>query len=303
MYLIIILYAVFAGTFSLGKLILQYTQPVFAIGMRMTIAGSIILLYHWWRAPKNSLFVKAHWPLYLKMMIFTVFIPYSLRGWGLQYMPACKASFLYNCGPFISYALSCLLYKEKVRLKKIIGLIIGFIGLLPILLPKGLNFSLDHSFLPDLAMIGSIGSISYGWLMAHAIIKKYHYNPMVLNGIGMLGGGLMALTLSLSVENHTLYVKEWVPFLGILAAIIVVSNLICHNLYAGLLKVYTPTMLSFGGFITPFFAGIYGWLLAGEVIDRSFFIANAIVMVGILLFYYGNFCITLMVFILYTALL
>ncbi len=286
MFLIVLLYAVFAGTFSLGKVILAYTQPIFVIGTRMTIAGALILIFHYWRTPDKFVLRKDHWLIYLKMMLFTVFVPYLLRGWGLQYMPACKASFLYNCGPFISYLLSCLFYAEKVRTKKIIGLIIGFLGLLPILLPMGMNFGESSSFLPDLAMILSVSSISYGWLMAHTLIRTYHYAPMFLNGIGMFGGGIMALVASLCLEDSSRYVTQWGPFLMILAAIIIVSNLICHNLYATLLKTYTPTMLSFGGFLTPFFAGLYGWLFLHEVIDSSFFLANAIVFVGLSLFYF-----------------
>ena len=288
MVLLVFLYAVFAGTFSLGKHILAYTQPIFVIGLRMTIAGAIILAYQHFFAKKTVQLRSDHFLKYVKVMFFTVLVPYLLRAWGLGYMSSCKASFLYNTGPFISYLLSCLLYAERVRTRKLLGLVVGFIGLLPVVFASGTGFGAgcsQWSYLPDIAMMLSVSSISFGWLIAHDMIKRFGYCPMLINGMSMFGGGLLALLISLATEDRSQYIIEPQTFWIILAVIIIMSNLICHNLYAHLLRRYTPTMMSFASFMTPFFAGIYGRVFLGEAITWNFCCANAIVAIGLALFY------------------
>lgn len=51
---IIILYALFASTFSLGKILLDFAPPIFLVGIRMTIAGLVLLAYQYFH--KDTVF-------------------------------------------------------------------------------------------------------------------------------------------------------------------------------------------------------------------------------------------------------
>lgn len=288
MVLIVILWALLAGTFSLGKMILAYTQPIFIVAMRMSIAGFILLAYH---TIKNRAFItieKNHFWLFAQATIFTIYIPYLLRYWGLSYLPSSKACLLYNIGPFLSYFFSYLLCNEKITTKKIAGLIIGFIGFLPLIVTSPFHaaqYSIAIPFLPELALLVAVSSMSYGWIIIHKLINKKNYLPSMTNGIIMFCGGILALITSLLVEDKSLYVTDTIPFVTLLALIIVISNLICHNLYGSLLRVYSPTLLSFTSFLSPLFAALYGWLFMHELIPGCFYLSCIIIFVGLALFY------------------
>jgi len=45
MYLVVLLYALFASVFTVSKTGLQYTQPLFLVGSRMVLAGVLLLVY------------------------------------------------------------------------------------------------------------------------------------------------------------------------------------------------------------------------------------------------------------------
>lgn len=271
MFLIVILYAFLAGTFSLGKVILAYTQPIFLVGVRMSIAGSLLLVYHFIVNHTRFRIDKNHLWLFIQSTIFTIYIPYILRSWSLTYLPSSKACLIYNFGPFLSYFFSYFFCQEKIRIKKIVGLTIGFIGLLPIIINSSLTSTTAHGLfiVPELALLVAVSSMSYGWLIIHKLINNYHYPPSMTNGIIMFAGGVLALCTSFIVEDSNLYVTDFVPFATILAIIIVISNLICHNLYGALLRIYTPTMLSFTSFLSPLFAALYGWLFFGRNYSSS----------------------------------
>jgi drug/metabolite transporter (DMT)-like permease len=202
---------------------------------------------------------------------------------GLQYMPSSKACLLYNLSPFVSYLFSYFLSVEKITIKKIIGLLIGFFGFLPLLLSQSGNNS-AHFSLPELLIILSVCSMSYGWIIVHKLIKEHNYEATLINGISMTCGGLLALVTSWLVEVHT-PINDIVTFLGILTIIILVSNLVCHTLYTNLLKTYSPTFLSFASFISPLCAALFGWIFLHETITWQFILAGGCIITGLALFY------------------
>ncbi len=106
----------------------------------------------------------------------------------------------------------------------------------------------------------------------------------MVNGICMTAGGFLALVTSFFTEEF-MPVTNILPFVGLLAAVILISNLVCHNLYGYLLRKYTATFLSFAGFMGPLFAAFYGWLLMNEAITWHFYISSVIVFFGLFLFY------------------
>lgn len=286
MLLIVILYALLAGTFSLGKMILAYTQPIFVVGMRMSIAGAILLLYHF--IVNHTLRIqKKHWWFFIQAIIFTIYIPYILRYWGLTYLPSSKACLIYNFGPFLSYFFSYLFYKETISFKKIAGLTIGFIGLIPMVINSALQSTTAHGLfiLPELALLIAVSSMSYGWIIIHKLINDHNYQPSMTNGIIMFAGGILALVTSFALEDSALFIIDLVPFATLLTIIIVISNLICHNLWGALLKIYSPTMISFTSFLSPLFAALYGWLFLGEIIPLRFYFCSVVIFIGLALFY------------------
>jgi drug/metabolite transporter (DMT)-like permease len=64
-----------------------------------------------------------------------------------------------------------------------------------------------------------------------------------------------------------------------------ISNILCHNIYAGLLRKYSATFMSFTSFLSPIFAAFYGWAFFQEEITWHFYVSIAIVLVGLYLFY------------------
>ena len=288
MILIIFLYALFAATFSLGKELLRYAPPVFIVGIRMFIAGTLLLFYQYFFTKHRLTLKKQHIKYYVQLVLFSVFIPYTLRLWALKFMPAYKASLLYNLGPFISYFLGYILYKERVTLAKVGGLAIGTLGLLPVLIASAPKEDIMGTFAflswPELALFVSISSLSYGWVILRILIKDKDYPPAMVNGLSMFVGGILALITSSIIEPKTCIV-DVNRFIAILAIIIIASNVIGHNLYAWLMQFYTPTFLSFFSLFTRIFTALYGWLFFKVVVTWHFFASTVLIVIGLALFY------------------
>ena len=288
MTLIIILYALFASSFSMGKILLQYTNPVFLVGIRMLIGGLILLAYQYFSPKQSFYFKKKHLWLFAQIVLFGVYFNYILRFWALSSLPSSKTCFIYNLAPFMSAVYSYYFFKEKITNKKLAGLIIGFLGMIPILLTTSSTEQSIGEFsfisLPEFAVIVSVALHAYSWVVMRKLIKDKNYSPTLVNGLTMTAGGTLALLTSFAKGNF-FPVTQTGPFFGWLFAVIIISNIICFNLYGSLLKRYTATFLSFAGFLAPLFAAFYGWSLLGEKITWHFYASSVLVFVGLYLFY------------------
>ncbi len=310
MWLILLLYFLMASTFTLAKTAVFYMHPIYFIGLRMILAGSALLGYLFW-------FKREHWRSissarwqFAQIIVFHIYCAYVFEFWALQYLTSAKTCLLYNLSPFITALLMYLLFNHKLSLQRWFGLIIGFAAMLPILIAHSAQedqfMSWGFLSLPELALLFAVASAAYGWIIMKDLVVKKGYNPMMVNGIGMAGGGIAALITAFIFEGFNPFLwpdtvydafgSFLMPILGVqlttiimglscLLALIIIANIIGYNLYGNLLRHYSATLLSFAGFITPFFASIFGWIFLAEPLTIPFFISLGLTVVGLYLFY------------------
>ena len=288
MWLILLLYALFASVFTAAKIGLEHAEPLFTVGFRMLLASFLLLAYYKWRY--SHIRVPRHcYRQLFGLGIFNIYLTNALEFWGLQYLSSSKACFLYSLSPFLAAFLSFCLLGERLSLKKSLGLLVGFTGFFPLLYEKAQGELLQFAFISsaELALIGAASATVYGWILMRQLVEK-GLSPILLNGFSMLLGGLLALGHSLLVESWKpipLY-GDWKIFSVSCLWMIFSSSLVCYNLYGYLLKRYTVTFMSFAGFITPFFVSIFGKIFLQESLERHFFLSAAMVFAGLALFYW-----------------
>jgi drug/metabolite transporter (DMT)-like permease len=304
MILVIIMYLLFASTFTLGKAALAYVPPFLFIGMRMILGGSLLLIYYRFIKKQRLLISAADYSLFLRIIIFHIFCAYTLEFWALEYVTSAKACLLYNLSPFITAIFSYFLFAERLSYRQLCGLVIGFLGFIPILVAQTPleKIGLHVGFLSiyEIALIFSVISSAYGWMMVKNLIHR-NYALVMINGIGMTGGGILALILSLIMEG-ALGIKEattTMPQLvdlfglsgerlvmlgGYCLSLVIIANIVGYNLYGYLLSRYSATFLSFAGFMTPLFAALLGWIFLGEQVTWHFFATISMVVLGLYLF-------------------
>lgn len=290
MYLVILLYALFASVFTVSKTGLQYTQPIFFVGTRMVFAGIIMLFYLYFFKKESLQFKKGDiWRL-CKLATFNIYLTNVFEFWGLQYLTSFKTCFIYSLSPFFSALFSYTFFSERMNSRKWVGLAVGFLGFLPILLNESsTEEKVGHFFFfswAELAVMSAAVASVYGWILMRQLVKESGMSPLMANGTSMLLGGVMALGHSALTENwNPIPVTGTLPFVECTLLLIVISNLICYNLYGHLLKRFTATFMSFAGFTTPLFTAFYGWLYLGEEVSTPFYVSAVIVFFGLIVFY------------------
>lgn len=290
--LVFLLYALFGSIFTIGKYSLQYAQPFFIVGSRMTAAGVILLLYLIFKGQGSFKLDKFSISRLLLLGIFNIFLTNVCEFWGLQYLSSGKTCLLYSISPFLSAILSYFILSEVMNFRKWIGLSAGFLGFLPIIMSHGVEEESVGSLMifsfPELALLSAATFSVYGWILIRQLVKEKGLSPILINGYSMLIGGLITLLYSYFVEtwNPTpIFEGQFWGFLETAVAMLVISNIICYNLYGYLLQRYTATFMSFAGFSTPIFVALFGWIFLEETVPWQFWCSLSIVFFSLYIFH------------------
>lgn len=290
MFFVFLLYAMFASVFTISKTGLEYSQPFFFVGSRMLLAGILMLAYQFLFNRDQFKFKKNDIGLIFLLAIFMIYLTNTFEFWGLQYLTSFKTCFIYSLSPFVSALFAFLVLSEKLSSRKWLGLLIGFAGLMPVLLTQTTTEEMTgHLFLfswAELAVIGAAISSVYGWVLLKQVVNEKGYSPIMANGLSMCIGGFFALVHSVFTESwDPIPVTETVPFLECMMLLILISNLLCYNLYGILLKRFSATFMSFAGLSTPLFSALFGWMFLNEVMTWPYYLSLLVLGFGLYTFY------------------
>jgi len=291
-WLVALMYATWSSIFAFGKVVLQTTTPLFLTGSRMLLAGLIMVGFLAWKKPSAFRMSRSQWTSIGLLAVFSIFLTNFLEFWGLQYLSAAKTCFIYSLSPFFAALLSYIHFKEKMNRMKWVGMVIGFLGVIPVLMTQTGSEELFQAFAfftwPTLAIVGAALFSIYGWVILRLVVKDNEVSPVTANGTSMLIGGVLALICSGFVDTWSplpVNPGQGSPFLMGLIGMTFLYNILCYNAYGWMLKRFTATFLSFMGLLSPIFASLSGWLFLGEPPSWQILLSTGIVSIGLWIVY------------------
>lgn len=295
-FLILFTYATWITIFALGKQTLSLCPPIFLTSTRMLLAGILLLSYLLFFKRNLLKIEKKHiFPLVL-LALLSMYLTNVFEFWGLQHLSAAKTCFIYSLSPFFAALFSYLHFKEKMNMRKWIGMGIGFFGVMSsFFFQSGSEKTLGGiGFIswPEMALCAAALCSVYGWVLLRILVKEekntHPLSPLMVNGSTMFVGGLFALV-------HSFFIDSWNPFpvshehMGTFVKEIIlmtfISNILCYNLYGLLLKKFTATLLSFFGLLSPFFSSLTAWIILGEQPSPVICFSTCIVLLGLWIVY------------------
>lgn len=289
---IIFLYLCFTGTMFIENLIMQGNPyPLFVAGARILGGGLILLALHIFKN-KNIAFdqLKELQNLsYIKYVLFLYVLFVSGSAWSMQYMDPVKACFIFVLSPFMTALMLYFWYKEKLTLKKIVGLFIGFFAVLPIILQSqsggASQASSDLSLLAYGIYAFAVTSFAYGWIVYNKQVEKQINLPSGLaTTLALVIGGSITLFIFCLTSSVSLFTMQVTDSFYWQLLCFAVLTAIGYHLYSFLLQRYTPTFISFASFLQPAFGLIIGALFFKQGISTVSIIALAALALGLFLF-------------------
>ncbi len=237
------------------------SQLVFA-GMRFAIAGIMVIIVS---SVMNRKFLFPKKKSIGKVLIIALFqtvIQYFFYYIGLARTSGVKASVIIGMSVFITLVLSAVIFKlEDLTSKKVIGCLIGFIGIMIINMN---GFSYDFSF--SLMGEGFILISTVASAFSSVIMKKFSKdeNPMMLSGWQFFIGGIILSTVGFSMGGRIIFSGISAYILMFYLAFISAA---AYTLWSILLKHNPVSEISVYGFTKQIFGVLLSALFLGETAE------------------------------------
>lgn len=272
---LLLLSAIWGSAFIAVEIALASYDPFIIAFFRITLATLFLLAVmkikqlHFPRDSKS-------WTILILVGILNNALPFFLISWGQQHISASTAAIMLAVGPFIALILShYITHDEKFTLLKLLGVILGFLGVFTLLGNDFLNQRHD-SLKGELAMLGA----TLGYIGSGLLLRKVSYIPTVVCSTSMF------LTATLAMLPFSfLYDINSDTFLS-LSVISIVYLAIFPTALASLIRVRLVQkvgvqFMSQVSYLIPIFAIFWSWVFFTELPSTSAWLALVLVLLGL----------------------
>jgi drug/metabolite transporter (DMT)-like permease len=267
------------GTTYFGiRISLESMPPLLMGGLRWTVAGGLLALYV--AARGLELPPPSRWA----GLLLLGFLMLVLGNGGVvvaeQWVPSGLAAVLVACAPFWMAGVEAFLPDgERLRARTVVGLLIGFAGILALVWP---DLKFDGGANHFLAGVIALQIAAFGWSLGSAYSRRHGRSDNVLGTTAyqMLGGGIMMILMgTLRGEwAHLFFTSRTAMAFAYLATIGAIGGFVAYT-YA--LRHLPVSFVSLYAYINPVIAVALGVLFLGEPFDRRMAGAAALVFAGV----------------------
>lgn len=274
---------IFGTTFLAIKVGVDAGLPPFlSAGVRFFLAGLILFCWMLWRKKaKLSLLLK-------KEMLLTglglTFGTFAALYWSEQYVSSGIAAILTATGPIMILLLQTFLLRKTSSVPSIIGCILGFIGVIFLLIPNMyVNMSLSWLVGCLIILVGEIFYASGTLYSKHTSQRFSNVSPIALNAAQMMYGGILLFILSLCTEHIDIRSLGSWNAVGSLLYLSIVGSMIAQSIYYWLVIKTNPIFPSTWLYISPLLALTFGIFFYHEKIVWLSLIGVITIIIGVLL--------------------
>ncbi len=272
---------IWGSAFPLVKAVLVETTPVTLGFIRFLIATPILVLYAQLRRGREYWRTFTQSPLLLALMGLTGVMGYHvLQNLAAKVTSPTNQSIIISSNPIMVTLLSAVLLKEKIGKNKILGIAIGFTGVLLIVLSENpLASAISSSFVGELLNIGA----AFSWAIYCVLSKKLttSHTAIELTANSMVFGTVFFLPVAYLYEDPHLPTSLPV-WLGI-AVLSLVSSCLAYALWNHLLSQEDASKVSISLFLIPVVSATISVALLAEPLSSTVIIGMVLVIVGVLI--------------------
>lgn len=276
------IYIIWGSTYLGTRYAIETIPPLLMIAARSTTAGIILLLLSRFR-DKERVKRENILPLITIGIMFFV-VGHGLLAWAQQYVDSGMAAVIVSAEPLWIVMIEWFFLKDiKVKWRGIIGLLIGFAGIVYLIVSTSGGQVTDNNFLASALIV--VCTLSWGAGAVYSRVANVPKSPLLSAGMELIFGGILVLIISIVIGEPSHFDLSMVSlrsFLGLLY-LIIFGSVIAFSAYIWLLGHTSATRVSTHTYVNPIIAVFLGWLFASEQITVSLLAATAVIIISVYL--------------------
>ena len=269
---------IWGTTWAAIRVSLEGIPPLTGVAMRFVVAAAALLALVPFFGVKLGQSRAERW-LWLANGVLTFAVPYGILYWAEQVVPSGLAAVLYATYPLmIALIAHVLLPEERLTLKKVTGILIGFVGVAVI-------FSEDFRALGGSRVLFASAVLLISPFLAalgSALVKRWGQgvHPLSITAMPMLITAVLTGAVALATERGREVTFGTAPVLALLY-LAIFGSAVTFTLYFWLLKHQTATAMGLITYAIPVIAVTVGTLFFDEPFTLRIVFGAALVLVGV----------------------
>jgi len=277
---LIIASILWASAGTVAKVLFSVIDPVPLIMLRLAVATAILI---------PVFFIRKHPPI-RKMLIDIFPVAIAATGnfllfiLGVSRTTANASAIIYTITPLLTLFLAKAAIQEHTNARKLVGIIIGLLGVITILLLPVLvhKQSFNGDVVGNLIIMCAVLSWTYYIVGSRRLTTQKHYDPLTITTVSITVSFIFTFFLTLIVPHRpfmSVAVSGIHPYLLLyFGAAVTVAT---FGLHQWAIKHSSATTGSLTNYMQPVFAFAYNALFVGETLTPEFLFGSVLVLIGV----------------------
>lgn len=277
--LLVILSILWGGAFFFAAIAVQQIPPMTLVFFRVGIAALVVFIYlkiNYQKLPTSC----PVWLAFLIMGLLNNLIPFSLLFWAQTHISSGLASILNATTPIFSIIVAhFMLADEKLTFNKLIGIILGFLGVVTLLANAAFSAS-DLTILGIMACLGAALSYSFAGVFGRRF-KQLGISPSVSAFGQLTGSSILILPFILAFEPPWLLDMPNINTILSVLALAIISTAMAYLIFFNLLANVGAVNVMLVTLLIPVSAIMLGSVFLGEILETRHYIGMALIILGL----------------------
>jgi drug/metabolite transporter (DMT)-like permease len=267
---------VWGSAFTMIGVAVRTLSPEWLVAYRMMVGTLLVLVYSHAIGHRLPPIKDKRWLWYAVMAVTGASLPFVLIANGQKTVDSGLTAILVGTMPLITIVLAHFFTTEKLTPMKLIGFLMGFVGIVVLFLPTDLSLSLVADWQAQLLILG--GSVCYAVTTIVASRTPETPSPVGAAMLLMMSAGLSTVWAS-SVSG-----PPPMPDMTALLCILGLglgSTAVATVTFLWVIDVAGPSIMARINYFVPICSVILGVILLNEALDWRIFVALFVILLGV----------------------
>lgn len=269
---LLLLSALWGGSFLFMRIAAPVLGPVWLIELRVLIAG-IVLLPLLVRLKAGSV-IRANLKSLFLVGCLNSALPFLLLAFASVSLPAGYTSILNATTPLFGMVVATLWYQEKLTLGRLLGLGLGFVGV--VILIGWQTLAMTPTVVASV-VAGLLAAVAYAFAAPYAKRQLTGVSPLVTTTVSQLSAAIALIPL-LPFTIPTAMPPANVML--VVLALAVFSTALAYILYFRLIQNVGSSKALTVTYLVPAFAMVWGWAALNEPITVAMVMGCSFILLG-----------------------
>ncbi|MFN3172555.1 MAG: DMT family transporter [Hyphomicrobiales bacterium] len=254
--------ALWGISFVFSKIAVVEIEPMTLVFIRTALAALVLLAVCRISGVRLPTSFKA-WRDYAVLGFFSSSLAFSLIFWAQQFIDASLTAILIAATPFFTVLVAGLmLADERLSTQKIIGVVIGFVGVILVVGPRHL-LGLGADLLAELAVLLAAAAYATASIWGRRFAGE---QPLATATGQVTASAVMMLPMAFIFESPLqMSMPSW-PVIGAVIALAVFCTALTYLIFFRVLKMAGASNATLVGLVIPVFTMLFAVPILGETI-------------------------------------